>query len=1602
MGVVIEEFDIQSGSWSTLGRVENGEIVADTADFLADILTVDELSDEAQLLNRFNGPRLVAYPITGTLGKEWIPYEGPRGGEGWQNTEDKDDIRYNLDNPPGEVADGYEDMAEDWGEDSREEFLSDIRSEFGLPQGTVADVATSNSQLYTEWDVGSMKIALKASVYEVTDDDEGSEIYENIADQFYENIDATTEAREATTALFEAVEQVETPMFLMNDLGDRLEMFRWDDDNVPEPPLETRDKRDWYEQIPEADESFNQNSLNEQDAILFEDDEIGLVPGRIFRHEGQTDDGRSLYTLEDGSTIHRDEMVAFCPNETKALRFNGYQRANEGHYLLFNSPVTGEPIGGEVTNIHVEEGNEITAKLLTEDGSHIVHATENGNLRFNDSDDRVIVRAREKDSPEDFDGVLTGMEEDAKHIASEIDDSVSWGMNVEDEVEAELRQRFSKAAVDKFYNAVSDWKSDSGSGLSGQHAQAFKQALDIDSEVRGWDKASEQHVKIAEVMYEVTQKSFATNMTAYRGMSNTGFGKLIDTWLDNPDSEELELSQLAINNYTKSHDTARKFSEGTAVIETRLEPSQIGFAMDYLAARELDNENEMHVIGDDMSVDTTNVTIEGAPLGDFPDKLSTREHEDIANAIEDLYARRMPVNKETHETLFERWADVVETEHGSLLQGENENERVRGLIEEIKTNKKVVYDIERGPQTQLGEFSDEKQAPVVELTDPASVKWNQESDEQPEGLTEARMEALRNWRNRIAEKANTPIGKNWVPYEGPRGGEGWQNTNDLNNVVYQQEPPGEVAEGHQADHWEEYPSDGEWPESPHGTAWKKPDGFGRDAGMEVTDAVAYINEEDEVIADEIAEFNEERNTYTLKNGSVISHSQVVGWSQPEANERVETSVGIVTQGDWIAYDNEFSEGNVAQVASIEINDDKDILSVVGEYGYKQIEIRGRQQNRQEPNANIRQVYTDAPDLFDNVEQNGMDMETEEIVSGISESVDLTDTINATGNTQLTQSQRRNIQESLKKYFPDQYVSTYYGSVSSWKINPTERSSQVHESAFKEALNIESPIHSEVSDNNRGGNPNPSPTHIKIAETMEELSNEFWEQNHGGRSEVYRGISNTAFTNLFPQWLETPNATKYNLKQLAVNNYSQSRDTANEFGKNTAVVTIEASKDDVILCTDAISNIGTVEDESEVQIHGDSQSVDARNITMFGDKGPTLGEHPKDWFREEHTEFGNFMSGWYLNRTSAAENEEPPIPKKQYKTLLEWTDAVTDEFSSLHENPILFRLVREIEHDAEAYFGLDTLGKQYNDAFADSGTKQGDYPVIDLTDDSSVKWLSETSQKQERERLSESLFEELVDANQRRRESVNGDTDNKLDEPNMQLKGRVEISNLRSSKPSGYKESTVSKVGNNFEQTDDIILDAWEKQVCADSLAKAPNMWQRGESVPQFVRTFVQQAATKRDALWDEYNDVPHMAGLKVHEIIKDNVTDINGWSIETIANDLTDEFEGISDNQAETIARTEVAAVLNDARAKAYEASDVELDFYWSGPDDEHTTDLCTEIKQEIENRGGYVSMDTLRKILRRKARKYRSDGGLPERVSSLLPHYSCRHTAVRSEFKFA
>lgn len=254
---------------------------------------------------------------------------------------------------------------------------------------------------------------------------------------------------------------------------------------------------------------------------------------------------------------------------------------------------------------------------------------------------------------------------------------------------------------------------------------------------------------------------------------------------------------------------------------------------------------------------------------------------------------------------------------------------------------------------------------------------------------------------------------------------------------------------------------------------------------------------------------------------------------------------------------------------------------------------------------------------------------------------------------------------------------------------------------------------------------------------------------------------------------------------------------------------------------------------------------------------------------------------------------------------------------------------------------------------------------------------------------------------------------------------VKVQDLQTPDIDIEKNRTFRKAGENFELVDNLLMEAFEKQIWEDDMTKAPNMWRRDDDVPQFVRSHVKEAIEKTDALHGDFTDIPHTAALKVHEIIKDQLTDPQGWSIETVAKELADEFPQFAIEQAENIARTEIAATLNKAREIAYDAAqaaaaanrarnitglpgqdespaeDEGVMYYWAGPEDHATTNICSETKKEIESRGGYVGKDELKAILKEKAKEYKEeDGGLPERVDSFVPHFECRHTFIREDYQ--
>jgi hypothetical protein len=205
---------------------------------------------------------------------------------------------------------------------------------------------------------------------------------------------------------------------------------------------------------------------------------------------------------------------------------------------------------------------------------------------------------------------------------------------------------------------------------------------------------------------------------------------------------------------------------------------------------------------------------------------------------------------------------------------------------------------------------------------------------------------------------------------------------------------------------------------------------------------------------------------------------------------------------------------------------------------------------------------------------------------------------------------------------------------------------------------------------------------------------------------------------------------------------------------------------------------------------------------------------------------------------------------------------------------------------------------------------------------------------------------------------------------------------------------------DYEQVDDLLHHAHRVVVEwypdeGDDLSKAPNMWEEADNVPEFVREVIEFVIDTREIVYTSFEDLPHDAALRVKEILKEELQEPEGWSIDSLTETFAEELR-VSEDKAQSIARTESGAVLNTSREVAYEASPGSDDFvyYWSGADDSRTTDLCHDIKSEVDDRGGAVPMDELKTILLDAAHDY--DYGTPGRVDEWMPHWMCRHTFVR------
>ncbi len=110
---------------------------------------------------------------------------------------------------------------------------------------------------------------------------------------------------------------------------------------------------------------------------------------------------------------------------------------------------------------------------------------------------------------------------------------------------------------------------------------------------------------------------------------------------------------------------------------------------------------------------------------------------------------------------------------------------------------------------------------------------------------------------------------------------------------------------------------------------------------------------------------------------------------------------------------------------------------------------------------------------------------------------------------------------------------------------------------------------------------------------------------------------------------------------------------------------------------------------------------------------------------------------------------------------------------------------------------------------------------------------------------------------------------------------------------------------------DRLYTAYTDQIWPDEITKAPS-WESSDDVTAQTQDWVDVITDMQDPIFDQYENIPDLAGLEIKSAIKRELTRKSGWSPDSIIEQLRPKFElSMADNQLETIARTETAVILN-------------------------------------------------------------------------------------------
>lgn len=137
------------------------------------------------------------------------------------------------------------------------------------------------------------------------------------------------------------------------------------------------------------------------------------------------------------------------------------------------------------------------------------------------------------------------------------------------------------------------------------------------------------------------------------------------------------------------------------------------------------------------------------------------------------------------------------------------------------------------------------------------------------------------------------------------------------------------------------------------------------------------------------------------------------------------------------------------------------------------------------------------------------------------------------------------------------------------------------------------------------------------------------------------------------------------------------------------------------------------------------------------------------------------------------------------------------------------------------------------------------------------------------------------------------------------------------------------------------------------------------STPDFIKSRIRDSVFS-GAIFNSFDSIPSARREEFKQSFADTLTS-DEWTIDDVTDMVTSFDPSLDRNEAEAIARTETASIVNTAREEGYQEMGQGGDrFYWTGVLDDRTTDACEWLINETNpNKGGTpVSMAELKELI--------------------------------------